>query len=286
MQNRICNVLNRPFPLFLSCRKGCIYYIWLIFIMMIIANILQPLELINWHELHKTLIMDFYVILFFGMYVLLYLVLSYVRLYHYHPDRWTIKKELQVLMFYLPATACSTFLYAGFTIRGFKLNLSYFIHLQSYNILLSGLSIPTFGFFVDARLNSNSTALRSWRREYAGKNMNKQQASDTLQKLHNAMETQQLYRSAKCSQQYVSEHTGIPVYRISTAINNFTDDNFTDFVNRYRVEHVCRILREGKNKRLKLEAVGLECGFGSKVNFYAAFRKFTGKTPAEYLAGL
>jgi AraC-like DNA-binding protein len=46
------------------------------------------------------------------------------------------------------------------------------------------------------------------------------------------------------------------------------------------------MLQDNKNKRVKLEAVRIDCGFGSKVNFYAAFRKFTGKTPKEYVAGL
>jgi len=100
------------------------------------------------------------------------------------------------------------------------------------------------------------------------------------------METRQLYLSPKCTKQYLSEHTGIAAHRISGIINTYTDGTFTDFVNKYRVEHACRIIQNSKNKRPKLEAVRIDSGFGSKVNFYTAFRKFKGKTPKEYVAGL
>jgi len=52
------------------------------------------------------------------------------------------------------------------------------------------------------------------------------------------------------------------------------------------VEEACRILRSGHNKKLKLESLRYDCGFQSKTTFYEAFKKFTGKTPTEYLEGL
>ena len=188
------------------------------------------------------------------------------------------------MLLFIPITACSTFLFVYFTVPEFELSLSSFLQLQLYNITLSALSIPTFGFFIDKRLNSNSLALRNWKRQRVGKMMNELQAGEILLMLRQAMETQQLYLSPKCSLQLVSDKTGTPYYLISEAVNSYSGYSYTDFVNKYRVEHACRVLQDGKNKRLKLEAVGLESGFGCKVNFYAAFRKFTGKTPAEYLA--
>ena len=288
MQKRICNVLNRPYPSFLACRKGSIYYSWLIIIMMTLANIVQPFGLYNWDEFYKSLVINTYVGLFFGMYALQYSTLSYFLPEYYQPDAWTIKKECCTLLLFIPLTACSTFLFAGFTAPGFKPNLSYFIHLQQYNILLSGLSIPSFGFFVYARLNPQTIAKRRKRKEQKASLLmqEEQQAHEVFQKLHDEMETHQLYLSPKCTKQYLSEHTGIAAHRISGTINRYTDGTFTDFVNKYRVEHACRILQDNKNKRVKLEAVRIDCGFGSKVNFYAAFRKFKGKTPKEYVAGM
>jgi len=193
-----------------------------------------------------------------------------------------------MLLFYIPTTACCTYLFADFSVQGFELSLSSFFELQFYNGILGMISIPLFGYFVDNRLNPINTARRRARKENkdSAVNINEQQARDVLQKLHDAMETRQLYLSPKCTKHYLSEHTGIAAHRISGIINTYTDGTFTDFVNKYRVEHACRILQDNKNKRVKLEAVRIDCGFGSKVNFYAAFRKFKGKTPAEYVAGL
>jgi AraC-like DNA-binding protein len=228
-----------------------------------------------------------YIVVFLGVYGLLYMILSYFRADYYQPDSWTIKKELQMLLFYIPTTACCTYLFADFSVQGFELSISTFFELQFYNGILGIISIPLFGYFVDNRLNPINTARRRARKNKdSALNTTEQQARDVLQKLHDVMETHQLYLSRKCTKHYVSEHTGIAAHRISATINTYTDGTFTDFVNNYRVEHACRILQDNKHKRVKLEAVRIDCGFGSKVNFYTAFRKFKGTTPAEYLTGL
>ncbi|HZK69068.1 MAG TPA: helix-turn-helix domain-containing protein [Paludibacter sp.] len=288
MRNKICNFLNRPFPLFLSYRKGRYYFIWMIFVLVVLANLMQPLGLYNMYNFHKPLVLANYIILFYGVYALLYMILSYFRSDYYKANTWTIKKEFQTLLFYIPTTVCSTYLFADFSVPEFELSLSSFLELQLYNGILGVITVPAFGYFVDSKLNPINEALRSKQKENkeSGVNLNEQQARDILQKLNKVMEIQQLYLSNKCSIKLVASYAGISAHHISTAINSYSEHNFTDFVNKYRVEHFCRIVQDGKNKRLKLEAVGLECGFGSKVNFYTAFRKFKGKTPAEYLAGL
>ena len=307
MHEKLLNYLNRPFPLFLAHRKGRIYFLLMIFIVAGLVNVLQPFGLINCNEFHKVLVLTNYIVLFFGIYALLYLILSCVRPCHYHPDTWTLRKELQVLLLFFPTTACITCLFANFSVPEFHLTLHTFMDIQLYNGLLSAVSVPAFGYFIHNKLRPiqytsakvkvpdkagaqtteiNDDSKREQATQLQSVNPDEVQARKVLQKLHEVMETEQLYLSKKCNLQLVSEHTGIPVHRISITLNTFSEYSFTDFVNKYRVEHVCRILQEGKNKRLKLEAIGMECGFGSKVNFYQTFKKYMGKTPAEYLAGL
>ena len=305
MQEKLVHYLNRPFPLFMAHRRGRVYYVWMIAVLAFLANMLQPFGLINCREFHKVLVLTNYIVQFFGIYALLYLILSYFRPCHYHPDTWTLRKELQVLLLFFPTAACISCLYAVFSVPDFQLTFHTFMDVQFYNFLLSVVSVPPFGYLVHHKLSPTrptsdghtepaKASVPKAERTDGGKEQqtdpfrsnlpDDEQARKLLQKLHEIMEAEQLYLLKKCNLQLVSDRTGIPVHRISHTINHFSGGTFTDFVNKYRVERVCRILEEGKNKRLKLEAIGFECGFGSKVNFYQTFKKFRGKTPAEYQA--
>jgi len=288
MQHQINHILNRPFPLFLNSRKGRCYFIWLIFFVIVVANMVQPLGFINSCEFHKSLLLKCYIFLFFFAYALQYLILSYFRPNYYNPETWSVKKELGALMIFIPVTALITYLYACCEIPEYKPGLQSFVQLQYYNMLMSLVSIPTFGYFVDTRLNPYTKDLRRKRKEYneAHPNLSEQKAQHLLQKLHHVMETEQLYLSDKCNLDSVAKKLDISVHHLSYAINTYSDYNFNDFVNKYRVEHACLILQNGHNQKLKLEVVGMECGFGGKGSFYTAFRKFTGKRPSEYLEEL
>jgi len=114
--------------------------------------------------------------------------------------------------------------------------------------------------------------------------INDKQAENYLLKLLDVMDSSKIYLSKECSLKDVAQCADIPLHHLSTLINSHTNKNFSVFINEYRIGYACRILRDGHNRNLTLEAIGLECGFGSRVNFHNAFKKFTGKTPAEYLA--
>ena len=58
--------------------------------------------------------------------------------------------------------------------------------------------------------------------------------------------------------------------------------SFYEFVNRHRVEEAKRLLRDPRERRTSIEAVGMMSGFRARSTFYEAFRKVTGQTPAEY----
>ncbi|RYY24724.1 MAG: AraC family transcriptional regulator [Sphingobacteriaceae bacterium] len=77
-------------------------------------------------------------------------------------------------------------------------------------------------------------------------------------------------------------NTGI----LSRIINTGFSLNFNDFINSYRVREVITRFELKQHQRITLLSIALECGFNSKATFNRAFKKHTGKTPVEYLAGL
>ncbi len=78
--------------------------------------------------------------------------------------------------------------------------------------------------------------------------------------------------------------TGIPPHHLSALINQEYEMNFSDFLNRYRVEYVKARLGRAEWRQLTLEGLALEAGFSNRTTFFRAFTKLTGCTPSEYLA--
>lgn len=69
---------------------------------------------------------------------------------------------------------------------------------------------------------------------------------------------------------------------LSYAINNGFDENFFQFINRYRIEEAKKLILNPKMNHLSLLGIGFEVGFNSKTVFNTTFKKITGKTPSEY----
>ncbi|MVO09385.1 helix-turn-helix domain-containing protein [Flavobacterium sp. TP390] len=69
---------------------------------------------------------------------------------------------------------------------------------------------------------------------------------------------------------------------LSYLINKGFDENFFQFVNRYRIEEAKKLLLDPKMAHLSLLGIGFEVGFNSKTVFNTTFKKVTGQTPSEF----
>ena len=103
-----------------------------------------------------------------------------------------------------------------------------------------------------------------------------------LQALMKVIERDKLYLSENCTIEEVAESICIPKHHLSHIINNKLNKGFADFMNEYRIRHACLLLVDDRWSHLTLEALGKECGFGSKTSFNRVFKKHTGSTPSEY----
>lgn len=107
--------------------------------------------------------------------------------------------------------------------------------------------------------------------------------ADWKPKIEQIFKEQQLYLDAELSLSDLATKLKTNVSVLSAAINQNFGKNFNDFVNEYRVEEVKRQLKDPANAHLSLLGVALECGFNSKSTFNRAFKKFTGKSPKEFV---
>jgi AraC-like DNA-binding protein len=67
---------------------------------------------------------------------------------------------------------------------------------------------------------------------------------------------------------------------LSRIIKEFTDMNFCEFINSYRIEHAAKLLKEDTS--ISLREACFKSGFGSQQIFNNAFRVHKGKCPAAW----
>lgn len=80
----------------------------------------------------------------------------------------------------------------------------------------------------------------------------------------------------------LSKKLGIPVNRVSKAINQSNHTNFNNFINGFRVAHAQKLIHQGFLEKHAIEGLGKASGFHSKNAFYRAFKKDMGTTPKAY----
>ncbi|MBO9701847.1 MAG: helix-turn-helix domain-containing protein [Sporocytophaga sp.] len=105
-------------------------------------------------------------------------------------------------------------------------------------------------------------------------------------KLIQVIDKEKVYRDQELSLSLLSEHVGINPKELSQFINQQYDVNFSDFINKYRVEESMRIMQDPSSQNLKLEAIAEIAGFSSRASFFSIFKKVTGHTPASFRKNL
>ncbi|MFH6999363.1 helix-turn-helix domain-containing protein [Flavobacterium sp. FlaQc-57] len=98
------------------------------------------------------------------------------------------------------------------------------------------------------------------------------------------LEHEKPYLQKKYSIRDLSADCNIPVHYLSIVINDQYGCNYSDFINRYRIQFIIENRYSEFGRSLSLEGLASEAGFNSKNSFYTAFKKNVGCTPSEYFA--
>lgn len=75
----------------------------------------------------------------------------------------------------------------------------------------------------------------------------------------------------------------IPEKELSIIINDLAGQNFSSFVNKYRIEEACELL---KNSNIKISDLPLKVGFYSRSAFTNKFKELVGETPSSFRENL
>jgi AraC-like DNA-binding protein len=98
------------------------------------------------------------------------------------------------------------------------------------------------------------------------------------------MENEKAYQNSLLSLKVLAKQLSIGERFLSQIINESFNENFYDFVNRYRIEESKEIIRTMNGNSKTILSIAYDVGFNSKSTFNAAFKKNTGYTPKEYRA--
>lgn len=102
-----------------------------------------------------------------------------------------------------------------------------------------------------------------------------------FERLDFMLRQKKLYLDPDMSLLELAQKSGIPSRELSRLINTGSGLHFNEYINRYRIEEACAMLRDPANQDSVLQIL-LDCGFNSKSTFNTAFKKQVGRTPLEY----
>ena len=118
--------------------------------------------------------------------------------------------------------------------------------------------------------------------KYKKSGLNKVKAEKIWHELSQFMETKAPYLDPDLSLFSLSEFLHVMPNHLSQTINEKENQNFFDYINKYRINAVKIQILAGKLQEHTLLGIALDCGFNSKASFNRAFKKYTGLTPTEF----
>lgn len=164
----------------------------------------------------------------------------------------------------------------GFLIWGFYMgNLAGIIPYYIGGAIFFSLLVYAFSFLL---LKRSSLPLE----KYSGSSLDTASSKKHMQKIRMLFETEACYLNSDLNMTQVAEKIGIPSRDISQVINENEQQNFSEFVNRYRIEKAKNLLIDVSYAQEKIASIAYDCGFGNVTSFNLAFKSATLLTPSQY----
>jgi AraC-like DNA-binding protein len=119
--------------------------------------------------------------------------------------------------------------------------------------------------------------------KYRYSTLTREQKDDYYHQLQQFMQDKKPYLNKGITLQEMAYNLDVSPQHLSQVVNELAQYTFLDYINYHRIDYAKQLLKQGDLKKLTVAGVGSEAGFNSRATFYNAFKKFTGKTPTEYL---
>ena len=118
--------------------------------------------------------------------------------------------------------------------------------------------------------------------KYKNLNLNQKDSKRHLEKLLDLVQTEKLFIQPDISLSKVAKKVSLPPYLLSALINRQLNQNFSEFINSYRVKYAQKILEDESYQNRTISSIAFDSGFHSLSAFNYAFKKQTRMTPSAY----
>ena len=101
-------------------------------------------------------------------------------------------------------------------------------------------------------------------------------------KLIQIMELKKPFLNSDITLILLANQIDVSAHLLSYVINEGFNENFNQFINRYRIDESKKLILDPKKNNLSILGIGYEVGFNSKSVFNSTFKKITGCSPIQY----
>ena len=115
------------------------------------------------------------------------------------------------------------------------------------------------------------------------KRVSENRLNELDEKLRTLVSIEKVYLENDLNLPKLSQKMDASCNETSFLINELYQDNFYNFINKYRIEEAKRLLLSEKYNQLNVLGIAYESGFNSKTTFNTTFKKYTGVSPTEFV---
>jgi AraC-like DNA-binding protein len=118
--------------------------------------------------------------------------------------------------------------------------------------------------------------------KYAGSNLKEADRLNIRNKLEQMIQKEKRYNDPDINIKDLADEMNVLPKHLSQVINEDFQQNFFDYINRFRIEEAKDLLINYPSSAINVLEILYKTGFNSKTSFNLAFKKNTGYTPTSY----
>ena len=120
------------------------------------------------------------------------------------------------------------------------------------------------------------------RKKYQTSGLSPEKAQELKKNLLDLMEREKPFLNNLLNISDLAKKLSVPPWYISQVINEAFNQNYFDFINKFRVEEAQKQLADSTKKHLSILEIAYDVGFNSKSTFNTAFKKYLKTTPSHF----